>query len=84
MECYNIILNKDIIFNKFYIKFIILKINNNLKKNLIFNKDNIQDKDHLELSKNVKVNLINYIMLLNIQNKINIKLILQNYKQVNN
>ena len=62
MECYNIILMKDLIFNKFQIKFIILKINNNLKKNLIFKKDNIQDKELLELLKNVKVNLLIYFI----------------------
>ena len=64
--------------------FIHLKLNNNLIMNLIFKKELYQDKDLLELLKNVKVNLIKNIMLLNIQNNENIKLIFQNYKQVNN
>ena len=62
----------------------VLKIKKNLMKNLIFIKVNYQDKELLEQLKNVKVNLIKNIMLLNILNKINIRLILQNYKQVNN
>ena len=45
--------------------FIHLKLNNNLKMNLIFKKDNYQEKVLLELLKNVKVKLIINIMQLN-------------------
>ena len=47
-KCYNLILNKEFNLKKFQIKFIILKRNNNLNKNLIFKKGNYQDKVHLE------------------------------------
>ena len=45
-------------------------MNYNLNKNLILNKVNYQEKELLEQLKNVKVNLINNIMQLNILNKI--------------
>ena len=48
MECYNLKINKDIILKLFNNNFIYLKINNNLKMNLILIKDNFQDKDLLE------------------------------------
>ena len=46
-KCLNLIINKELKYNKFWIKFIILKINKILNKNLIFKKDNIQDKELL-------------------------------------
>ena len=49
------------IFNNKYIN---LKLKKNLNKNLIFKKVNIQEKEHLEQLKNVKVNQINNIMQL--------------------
>ena len=54
-------------------------MNINLNKNLIYNKVNYQEKEHLEQLKNVKVNQINNFMQLNILNKI--KQILKKYKQ---
>ena len=48
MECYNLIFNKDGIFNKFQIKLIMFNQNKILNKNLIFKKDNFQDKELLE------------------------------------
>ena len=58
--CYNLIINKNLIQIKLNKNFIILKINYNLNKNLIFIIKIIlnQEKDHLELLKNVKVKLI--------------------------
>ena len=82
-ECYNLIQNKELIFYKLLIKFIILNQNNNLKKNLIFKKEIFQDKVLLELLKNVKINLMKYFMQLNILNNQKIKQILLNYKQDN-
>ena len=61
-ECYNLILMIDIIFNKLIKIYMILKINNNLKKNLIFQQEYNQDKELLELLKDVKVKLIINIM----------------------
>ena len=57
--------------------FIDLKLNNNLKMNLIFKKELYQEKVLLELLKIVKVKLIILIMQLNNQKLI---LILMNYK----
>ena len=51
------------------IVFINLNQNKNVKMNLIFKKDNYQEKVLLELLKNVKVKLIINIMQLNILNK---------------
>ena len=48
--------------------------------NLIFKKDNYQEKVLLELLKNVKVKLIMNIMQLNILNNQKVILILMNYK----
>ena len=47
-KCLNLIIDKELKYNKFQIKFIILKIKKNLNKNLIFKKDNFQDKEILE------------------------------------
>ena len=60
--------------------FINLKLNNNLKMNLIFKKDKYQEKVLLELLKNVKVKLIINIMQLNQYKDNKDKLILMNYK----
>ena len=49
--------------------------------NLIFQKEYNQDKDNLELLKDVKVKLIINIMQLNILNNLKELLILVNYKQ---
>ena len=59
-ECYNLIINKDLILIKLNKSFIILKINKNLNENLILIIKIIlnQEKDHLELLKNIKVKLI--------------------------
>ena len=57
-----------------------LKLNQNLKMNLIFKKDNYQEKVLLELLNNVKVKLIIFIMQLNILNNQKVILILMNYK----
>ena len=62
IKCYNMILIKYIILNKYNKKYISLKMNFNLKMNLIFKKDNYQEKVLLELLKNVKVKLIIIIM----------------------
>ena len=59
------ILKLDLILNKLNKTFINLKLNNNLMMNLIFKKDNYQEKVLLELLKNVKVKLIILIMQLN-------------------
>ena len=48
--------------------------------NIIFKKDNYQEKVLLELLKNVKVKLIIIIMQLNILNNKKVILILMNYK----
>ena len=50
---------------KFQINYIILKHNHNLNMNLILNKDNYQDKEHLEKFINVKVKLMKNNMQLN-------------------
>ena len=60
--------------------FIILKLNNNLKMNLILKKELYQEKVLLELLKIVKVKLIINNMQLNILNNQKDKLILMNYK----
>ena len=60
--------------------FINLKLNNNLKMNLIFKKDNYQEKVLLELLKIVKVKLIINNMQLNMLNNQKVILILMNYK----
>ena len=57
-----------------------LKLNQNLKMNLIFKKDNSQEKVLLELLKIVKVNLMINNMQLNILNNQKVILILMNYK----
>ena len=49
--------------------------------NLIIIKELNQEKELLELLKDVKVNLIIKIMQLNMLNKLKDKLIFQNYKQ---
>ena len=49
IKCYNMILIKDIIQNKYKKKYINLKMNFNLNKNLIFQKELYQEKDLLEL-----------------------------------
>ena len=74
------ILIKYIILNKYNKKYISLKLNNNLKMNLIFKKDNYQEKVLLELLNNVKVKIIILIMQLNILNNQKVILILMNYK----
>ena len=51
-----------------------------MKMNLIFKKDNYQEKVLLELLKIVKVKLIIKIMQLNILNNQKVILILMNYK----
>ena len=81
-ECYNLTINKDIIWIILNKSFINLKINNNLNKNLILIIKIIlnQEKEHLELLKNVKVKLILIIMQLN---KLNLILILVKYKLYN-
>ena len=56
-------------------------MNINLNKNLILLKELYQEKVHLELLKNVLVNIIIFIMQLNELNKINNKLILNKLKQ---
>ena len=56
-------------------------MNFNLKMNLIFQKDFYQEKVLLELSKNVLVNMIIFIMQLNELNKINKKQLLKKLKQ---
>ena len=57
-----------------------LKLNQNLKMNLIFQKDNYQEKVLLELLKIVKVKLIINNMQLNMLNNQKVILILMNYK----
>ena len=57
-----------------------LKLNQNLKMNLIFKKDNSQEKVLLELLKIVKVKLIINNMQLNMLNNQKVILILMNYK----
>ena len=52
------------------INYIILNHKKNLKKNLIFLKDLNQEKELLELLKDVKVNLMIKIMQLNMLNKV--------------
>ena len=52
--------------------------------NLILIKDKIQEKDNMELLKNVKVNLINNFMQLNELNNNKEILILKKFKQVYN
>ena len=82
-ECYNTILKKDLIVIELKKIFIILNLNKNLKRNLIFQKEFNQDKVLLEQLKNVKLMKINNIMQLNILNKQKDKLIFLNYKLVN-
>ena len=48
IKCLNLILKKELNFNKFKNKYIILNLNNKLIKILIFIKVNYQEKDHLE------------------------------------
>ena len=60
--------------------FIILKLNQNLKMNLILKKELYQEKVNLELLNNVKVKLIINIMQLNQYKDNKDKLILMNYK----
>ena len=60
--------------------FIILKLNNNFKMNLILVKEVYQEKVLLELLKIVKVKVIINIMQLNILNNQKVILILMNYK----
>ena len=60
--------------------FIILKLNQNLKRNLILIKELNQEKVNLELLKNVKVKLIINNMQLNEYKDNKDKLILMNYK----
>ena len=57
-----------------------LKLNQNLKMNLIFKKDNSQEKVLLELLKIVKVKLIINNMQLNILNNQKVIFILMKYK----
>ena len=76
------ILIKDIILNNYNKKYISLKMNINLKMNLILVKELYQEKVLLELLKNVLVNMIIFIMQLNKLNKINNKLILKKLKLV--
>ena len=57
-----------------------LKVNNNLKMNLILVKEVYQEKVLLELLKIVLVKLIRNIMQLNILNNQKVILILMNYK----
>ena len=57
-----------------------LKLNQNLKMNLILKKDHYQEKVLLELLKIVKVKLIINNMQLNILNNQKVILILMNYK----
>ena len=62
--------------------FINLKLNYNLKMNLIFKKEMYQEKVLLELLKNVLVNMIINIMQLNELNNKKNKLILKKLKLV--
>ena len=62
--------------------FINLKLNYNLKMNLILIKELYQEKVLLELLKNVLVIMIIFIMQLNELNKINNKFILKKLKLV--
>ena len=62
------------------IVFINLNQNKNVKMNLIFKKDNYQEKVLLELLKNVKVKLIINIMQLNGLNKLILKKLKLVYK----
>ena len=59
------ILIKDIILNKYSKEYISLKMNINLKMNLILLKELYQEKVLLELLKNVLVIMIIFIMQLN-------------------
>ena len=59
------ILIKDIISNKYKVNYINLKMNINLKRNLILVKELYQEKVLLELLKNVLVIMIIFIMQLN-------------------
>ena len=75
----------DQIINNLIYSFFNLKVNQILKKNLIFSLVNFQDKVHLEQLNYVKVNQIkrNKNMQLNEYNKLKIKLILKKYKLSN-
>ena len=70
---------KDMIMNNLIVIFINLKIKMILKKNLIFLKVNVQEKEHLELLNNVKVIMIKIIMQLNQLNKQKVN---QNFKKL--
>ena len=74
------ILKIDLILNKHYNIFIILKLNQNLEMNLIFKKELYQEKVLLELLKIVKVKLIINNMQLNMLNNQKVILILMNCK----
>ena len=71
---------KDIISIKYNKEYISLKMNINLNMNLILIKEFNQEKVLLVLLKNVLVNLIIFIMQLNILNNKNTKLILKKLK----
>ena len=75
MICYDLILNLNIHLNQYNINYIILKINNNFKMNLIDEMEYYQDKDHLVKYINVNLILINNIMQLKLFNLIKIILI---------
>ena len=75
------ILIKDIIQNRYNKKYISLRMNINLKKNLILVKELYQEKVLLELLKNVLVIMIIFIMQLNELNNKKNKLILKKLKQ---
>ena len=62
--------NNELILFKLTNIYFSLKLNMILTKNLIFNQENFQVKDNLVQLKNVKVNMIYNIMLLNLLNKI--------------
>ena len=76
------ILLKDIIWNKYKVKYIDLRMNINLKMNLILIKELYQEKVLLVLLKNVLVNIIIFNMQLNELNKINNILNLKKLKLV--
>ena len=76
------ILLKDIIQNKYKVKYIDLIMNIDLNKNLILVKELYQEKVLLELLKNVLVIMIIFIMQLNELNNKKNKLILKKLKLV--
>ena len=64
-KCFNLFINIELrILIKFYNKYIILKINNNLLMNLIYKKEYYQDKVDLDKYINVKIiQIFNFMQL---------------------